>query len=145
VNSIISHRLSQYRSSIILPTSSAKTPLTMSAITTAESEEATAQLSLAGEKLYRLRNLMGVVGVDAYVVPTEDPHLSEYVPTAYARREFISGFQGSAGTALVTSSGAWLWTDGRYYNEATLQLDPKYWYERSRYAHEKARSTQRST
>jgi len=99
----------------------------MSAISTAGSEEAIAQLSLAGEKLHRLRNLMGVVGVDAYVVPTEDPHLSEYVPAAYARREFISGFQGSAGTALVTSSGAWLWTDGRYYNEATLQLDPKYW------------------
>lgn len=107
----------------------------MSTISTIESEETIAQLGLAGEKLHRLRTLMVDVGVDAYVVPTEDPHLSEYVPNAYARREFISGFQGSAGTALVTASGAWLWTDGRYFNEATLQLDPKYWYEISQSAH----------
>jgi Xaa-Pro aminopeptidase len=84
-------------------------------------------LNAAGEKLSRLRDLMNSLGVDAYVVPTDDPHLSEYVSNAFARREYISGFQGSAGTALVTSTGAWLWTDSRYYNEATLQLDADYW------------------
>ena len=70
---------------------------------------------------------MKSVGVDAYIVPSDDPHLSEYVSAAYARREYITGFRGSAGTALITSTGAWLWTDSRYYNEATLQLDADYW------------------
>jgi Xaa-Pro aminopeptidase len=116
------------RSSNIRPIVSARPPLSMISIST-NTDETVTQARVAGEKLNRLRDLMNTVGVDAYVIPTEDPHLSEYVPSAYSRREFISGFQGSAGTALVTSTGAWLWTDGRYYNEATLQLDPNYWYE----------------
>jgi len=99
----------------------------MSSTSTAESVNASPPMNVAGEKLTRLRDLMESVGVDAYVVPTDDPHLSEYVSDAYARREYISGFQGSAGTALITSTGAWLWTDSRYYNEATLQLDSDYW------------------
>lgn len=51
----------------------------------------------------------------------------EYTPEAYKRREFISGFSGSAGTAVVTLEGALLWTDSRYWNEANLQLDSKSW------------------
>lgn len=70
---------------------------------------------------------MKKVGVDAYIVPSDDPHLSEYVAEAYARRMYISGFKGSAGTAVITHDGAWLWTDSRYFNEATLQLDADYW------------------
>lgn len=48
----------------------------------------------------------------------------EYTPDAYKRRQFISGFGGSAGTAVITQDEALLWTDSRYWNEANLQLDP---------------------
>lgn len=57
------------------------------------------------------------------VVPSEDSHSSEYVAPCDARREFISGFSGSAGTAVVTQDKAALATDGRYFNQATKQLD----------------------
>ena len=53
--------------------------------------------------------------------------MSEYVPDAYMRRKFLSGFGGSAGTAVVTQSEALLWTDSRYFNEANLQLDSTCW------------------
>ena len=70
-----------------------------------------------------------------YLVPSDDPHLSEYVPAAYMRRGYLTDFHGSAGTALVTTgkSGngkngkAYLWTDSRYFNEASLRLDPDNW------------------
>mmetsp|Transcript_53185 Transcript_53185/g.159197 ORF Transcript_53185/g.159197 Transcript_53185/m.159197 type:complete len:838 (-) Transcript_53185:170-2683(-) len=78
-------------------------------------------------KLSALRERMSSLGLDAYLVPSDDPHLSEYVPKAYMRRKFLSGFGGSAGTALVTAGGAYLWTDSRYFNEASLQLDPNHW------------------
>ena len=51
----------------------------------------------------------------------------EYVPDAYMRRKFLSGFGGSAGTAVVTHTDAFLWTDSRYFNEANLQLDSSCW------------------
>jgi Xaa-Pro aminopeptidase len=51
----------------------------------------------------------------------------EYVPEAYMRRAFLSGFRGSAGTAIVTLNEALLWTDSRYWNEAGLQLDAQHW------------------
>lgn len=53
--------------------------------------------------------------------------LSEYVPEAYKRREFLTGFSGSAGTAVVTATEALLWTDSRYWNEASLQIDADLW------------------
>jgi len=84
-------------------------------------------MSPAGENLTKLRALMAKVGADAYIVPSDDPHLSEYVADAYSRRAFISGFRGSAGTAVITHDGAWLWTDSRYFNEAGMQLDANYW------------------
>ena len=63
-----------------------------------------------------------------YLVPSDDPHLSEYVPAAYMRRGYVTDFHGSAGTALVTSAGkAILWTDSRYFNEAGLSLDGDHW------------------
>ena len=65
-------------------------------------------------KLTQLRIKMKDLGVDAFIIPSDDPHLSEYVPTAYMRRKFISGFGGSAGTAVVTQDEALLWTDSRY-------------------------------
>lgn len=56
--------------------------------------------------------------------PSEDPHMSEYAPSCFARREFISKFDGSAGTAVVSADKAMLWTDGRYFLQATQQLGP---------------------
>jgi Xaa-Pro aminopeptidase len=54
-------------------------------------------------------------------------HDTEYTPDAYKRRAYLTGFQGSAGTAVVTSTQALLWTDSRYWNEASLQLDTNHW------------------
>ncbi len=64
-------------------------------------------------KLDALRSKLQELDLDIYLVPSDDPHLSEYVPDAYKRRAFLSGFQGSAGTAVVSQSSAWLWTDSR--------------------------------
>jgi Xaa-Pro aminopeptidase len=73
-------------------------------------------------RVERLREAMKRSGVDAFIIPSEDPHMSEYPPDCHARREFISGFDGSAGTAVVTTENAALWTDGRYFLQAEEQL-----------------------
>jgi Xaa-Pro aminopeptidase len=85
---------------------------------------------------------------EVYLIPSDDPHLSEYVPAAYMRRGYMTDFHGSAGTALVTTAAAvvnndkeedasevarerggdaYLWTDSRYHNEASLRLDSNHW------------------
>lgn len=74
------------------------------------------------DALESLRQQMKGENVDAVIVPTEDPHNSEIPPNAFKRREFITGFTGSAGTAVVTHDRALLWTDGRYFAEAERQL-----------------------
>ncbi|KAG7290992.1 hypothetical protein NEMBOFW57_000999 [Staphylotrichum longicolle] len=74
-------------------------------------------------RLAALRSLMKKNGVDIYVVPSEDSHASEYIADCDARRAFISGFTGSAGTAVITHDKAALATDGRYFNQAGKQLD----------------------
>jgi hypothetical protein len=68
----------------------------------------------AGPKLDALRQAMDDLELDVYLVPSDDPHLSEYTPTAYMRRAFMTDFYGSAGTAVVTRDEALLWTDARY-------------------------------
>lgn len=65
--------------------------------------------------------------LQAYYVPSEDAHQSEYIAPWDARRAFLSGFTGSAGYAVVTLEKAALWTDGRYFLQAERQLDSKYW------------------
>ena len=60
--------------------------------------------------------------IDAVVIPTADPHLSEYIPEHYKLREYISGFTGSSGDLVVTSEKCGLWTDGRYYIQAEKEL-----------------------
>jgi Xaa-Pro aminopeptidase len=65
--------------------------------------------------------------VDALIIPTDDPHMSEYTAPYFGRREFISGFTGSAGTAVVSSEVAALFTDGRYHSQAEKELDVDYW------------------
>lgn len=64
--------------------------------------------------------------LDALVVPSEDNHQSEYVSTRDKRRAFVSGFTGSAGLALITMNEALLWTDGRYFLQATQQLSERW-------------------
>lgn len=77
----------------------------------------------AAAKLSALRALMREAKLAAYVIPTSDAHNSEYVSKRDERRTFISGFTGSAGTAVVTLNEAKLWTDGRYYLQASKELD----------------------
>ena len=74
------------------------------------------------KQLADLRRIMKEEGIDAYLVPTTDFHGSEYVNPYFRCREYISGFDGSAGTLLVTEDGAGLWTDGRYFLQAGRQL-----------------------
>jgi Xaa-Pro aminopeptidase len=76
--------------------------------------------------LAQLRELMKKQGIHAFLVPTEDPHQSEYIASFHQRRAFISGFTGSAGTAIVTLDKAALWTDGRYYLQASQQLSSEW-------------------
>mmetsp|Transcript_10864 Transcript_10864/g.16757 ORF Transcript_10864/g.16757 Transcript_10864/m.16757 type:complete len:746 (-) Transcript_10864:76-2313(-) len=73
-------------------------------------------------QLVALREHLAKLELDVYLVPSDDPHLSEYVPDAYKRRAFLTNFHGSAGTAVVLPSEAMLWTDSRYFNEASLSL-----------------------
>ena len=73
-------------------------------------------------RLARLRDAMREHGVAAYLVPSSDPHQSEYVPDHWARREWVSGFTGSAGDLVVGLEGGGLWTDGRYHLQARQQL-----------------------
>jgi Xaa-Pro aminopeptidase len=74
------------------------------------------------EKLAAIRNQMKVHGVDAYIIPSADPHISEYLPDHYKCIEFASGFSGSAGTVVITQDLAGLWTDFRYFVQAEEQL-----------------------
>ncbi|KAL3865143.1 hypothetical protein ACJMK2_006764 [Sinanodonta woodiana] len=78
------------------------------------------------EILARLRTLMRKTSagpIHAYIVPSGDAHQSEYIAPCDSRRAFITGFTGSAGTAVITMKEAALWTDGRYYLQAEQQMD----------------------
>ena len=75
------------------------------------------------ERLTALREKMKDMSVDAYLVPTDDFHNSEYVGDYFKCRQFITGFTGSAGTALILEDQAYLWTDGRYFIQAAAQLE----------------------
>lgn len=74
------------------------------------------------DRLELLRNAMREHGVDACVVLTSDPHLSEYLPDRWQGREWLSGFTGSAGTMVVCRDVAALWTDSRYWEQAETEL-----------------------
>ncbi|KAJ7154608.1 peptidase M24, structural domain-containing protein [Mycena filopes] len=75
------------------------------------------------ERLTTLRQLLAQEQVQAFVVPSEDQHSSEYLAECDERRAFISGFNGSAGCAIITPKEAFLFTDGRYFLQAEQQLD----------------------
>ena len=74
------------------------------------------------ERIKELRDKMKERGIEAYIVPSSDPHQSEYVAEHYAARTFITGFTGSAGTAVITQKEACLFTDGRYFIQAESEL-----------------------
>ena len=74
-------------------------------------------------RLEQLRLWMKQRNLSAYIIPSTDPHCGEYVPEYWEARKWISGFTGSAGTAVVTLSQAALWTDSRYFIQARQQLE----------------------
>lgn len=75
------------------------------------------------ERIEALRRLMAEWSWDAAVTVGEDPHNSEYTPLRWCQREFISGFTGSSGVVVVTASHAGLWTDSRYWIQASKELE----------------------
>ena len=80
-------------------------------------------MSTIPERLEKLRAKMQEKGIDIYIIPTADFHQSEYVGEHFKAREYITGFTGSAGTAVVSKTEARLWTDGRYFIQAAKQLE----------------------
>lgn len=75
------------------------------------------------ERIAALRARMRQNGMQAYIVPSSDPHMSEYPPAYWQARKYFSGFSGSAGTLVVTEKGSGLWTDGRYFIQAAHELE----------------------
>mmetsp|Transcript_1595 Transcript_1595/g.5719 ORF Transcript_1595/g.5719 Transcript_1595/m.5719 type:complete len:415 (-) Transcript_1595:2402-3646(-) len=82
------------------------------------------EVDLRRDILKRLRERMISEQIDAFIVPSPDPHNSEYASDCFNRRTYVSGFDGSAGTAVITLKKALLWTDGRYFLQAEQQLTP---------------------
>jgi len=77
----------------------------------------------AREKVAALRKLMSKHKVDAYYVPSADPHMSEYLPECWKHRSWLSGFTGSAGEVIIGMKKAGLWTDGRYFLQGSIELE----------------------
>lgn len=73
-------------------------------------------------RLARVRQVMAREGVDALLVPSADPHLSEYLPGHWQGRQWLSGFHGSVGTLVVTADFAGVWADSRYWEQADKEL-----------------------
>lgn len=73
-------------------------------------------------RINELRKQMRIKNIDVYIIPSADNHQSEYVGDYFKSREFITGFTGSAGTAVITQNEACLWTDGRYFIQAEKEL-----------------------
>jgi len=81
-------------------------------------------LEKSRKKFVALRSQLAKHQIDAYFVPSADEHLNEYLPEAKQRRQWISGFTGSAGDFLISTDKAWVFVDSRYYEQADLQIDP---------------------
>ncbi|HEE9763027.1 TPA: aminopeptidase P family protein [Pseudomonas putida] len=75
------------------------------------------------QRLVHVRQAMAAGGIDALLVPSADPHLSEYLPGYWQGRQWLSGFQGSVGTLVVTPGFAGLWVDSRYWEQAAQELE----------------------
>lgn len=74
-------------------------------------------------RIKKLREKMHEKNINAYIIPSSDPHMSEYIASHWKGREWLSGFTGSAGTLVVTQDASGLWTDGRYFIQAERQLE----------------------
>lgn len=74
------------------------------------------------ERIAAVRSRMKIYGLDAYLLGSTDPHQSEYVAAHWQSRQWLSGFDGSAGTLIITATEACLWTDSRYFLQAETQL-----------------------
>lgn len=79
-------------------------------------------MNTPSQRLAALRQAMDTQKLDAWVIPSADPHLSEYLPQHWQARAYVSGFTGSAGTLVVKKDSADLWTDSRYWEQAARQL-----------------------
>ncbi|MFQ6708283.1 aminopeptidase P family N-terminal domain-containing protein, partial [Bordetella pertussis] len=79
-------------------------------------------MSVTDNRIGALRRAMRQHQLDAYIVPSADPHLSEYLPGRWQGRRWLSGFTGSVGTLVVTRDFAGLWVDSRYWVQAENQL-----------------------
>nr|WP_199161734.1 aminopeptidase P family protein [Elizabethkingia sp. ASV34] len=75
------------------------------------------------EKIAALRNAMHNNNINAFIVYSADPHMSEYLPQEWQERSWLSGFTGSAGFVVITKDKAGLWTDGRYFTQAPIELE----------------------
>lgn len=75
------------------------------------------------ERITAIRHLMKAHDLMAWIIPSADPHLSEYLPRHWQARRWVSGFRGSAGTLVITPEHAGLWTDSRYWVQAEAQLE----------------------
>ena len=76
----------------------------------------------SSEKIVALRQNMSENNIDAFIVYSADPHMSEYLPAEWQERTWLSGFTGSAGFVVITKDKAGLWTDGRYFVQAPIEL-----------------------
>lgn len=74
------------------------------------------------EKLFAIRQQMQIDGIAAYIIPSADPHMSEYLPKRYKCIPFVTGFTGSVSTVVITQDFAGLWADARYFEQAEEQL-----------------------
>lgn len=83
---------------------------------------ATPQLDTIPQRIASLRAAMKNAGVDACLVPSSDPHISEYLPKRWQARQWLSGFTGSMGTLIVSADFAGVWADGRYWVQAEQEL-----------------------
>ncbi|EIW9954467.1 aminopeptidase P family protein [Campylobacter upsaliensis] len=80
-------------------------------------------MNIFAKRVGKLREAMQEKGLDAYLVVSADPHLSEYLSDCYKVKDYLSGFQGSVGTLVFTQKEAYLWVDGRYWLQAQKQLE----------------------
>ena len=80
-------------------------------------------MSEINDRIFSLRGQMAMTGIDAFIIPSADPHLSEYLADHFKFRQWISGFTGSAGTVVITQEEAGLWTDSRYFIQAEKELE----------------------
>src|ERR1700722_19550493 len=79
--------------------------------------------STFARRIELLRGEMAREALAAVLIPSADPHLSEYLPEHWQARQWLSGFTGSVGTLVVTASFAGVWVDSRYWTQAEAQLD----------------------